>query len=369
MITFVGDTTTPARSPRPENAPTSAFESLVGPADGSLVAIARQQPYTPEQRAERARTAVREWAAEIGYRKASDEDLFANWGWHQAATDLLAVSDSTFDFVVEAKATLYALGRISVGTARGVINCEIAAARRERDEAQAATRPAQDTDAAIAAKVASGQKFDFTEVTPALVAVAERWLAAYQGNFAFLLDVKRSTRGGRLSVGQAKGVLNCLLADIRRNPAPVAAQDAASASTVADLPGGSQVAVSGSREVRDGYYTITLEDGSHVTLRVKTAKSGKYQGVGLLIGSQNTSDYLGIGSLNGTRFSFWRDVDATQHVRTRQALAVLLESDDEARLAAGKAFAQESGCCYVCNRLLTTPESIASGIGPVCREG
>jgi hypothetical protein len=45
---------------------------------------------------------------------------------------------------------------------------------------------------------------------------------------------------------------------------------------------------------------------------------------------------------------------------------VLLGSTDEDRTEAGKAYALASGCCYICNRLLTTPESIADGIGPVC---
>jgi hypothetical protein len=33
---------------------------------------------------------------------------------------------------------------------------------------------------------------------------------------------------------------------------------------------------------------------------------------------------------------------------------------------AGKAYAVESGNCRRCGRRLTTPESIAAGIGPVC---
>lgn len=118
-------------------------------------------------------------------------------------------------------------------------------------------------------------------------------------------------------------------------------------------------------ELKDGYYTVQLADG-HVTLRVeRRGETAKFapgeQIVARLTGPQNTSDYQGVAFAKpGPRFMTWKRFRGD--ARLADALAVLAGDPKAAALG----YARESGRCYLCGRLLTTPESLDSGIGPVC---
>src|SRR5215469_9222659 len=54
------------------------------------------------------------------------------------------------------------------------------------------------------------RKVEVTDVTEELRQAATAWAVAYTGSFDFMLDMRADARGPRgLSVGKAKGVLNC----------------------------------------------------------------------------------------------------------------------------------------------------------------
>jgi hypothetical protein len=117
--------------------------------------------------------------------------------------------------------------------------------------------------------------------------------------------------------------------------------------------------------IKDGYYTVQLADG-HVTLRVeRQSDDAKFapgaQVVARLIGSNNEGDYKGVAFVqpNG-RLSVW--TKHRQDARLGRALQVLAGDPKAAALG----FARASGRCYICGRLLTEPESLDRGIGPVC---
>lgn len=122
-----------------------------------------------------------------------------------------------------------------------------------------------------------------------------------------------------------------------------------------------------------GHATLTLasqKTGARYTFKISQAKdheTGKVKPmwfVALLAGPDNESDYQYMGTLNGefkltgkSRFTdestpvrafqyFWRHVSADQ-----------MAPDLEVR---------HEGSCGCCGRKLTVPESIDSGIGPVC---
>lgn len=114
-----------------------------------------------------------------------------------------------------------------------------------------------------------------------------------------------------------------------------------------------------------GIYTLPTEDG-HVTLRVwrqgedKSFAPGEYL-IEHLVGPDNTDDYQGFAFLKpGGRVVVWKrhrpspGKGEAEYVKA----ARLLAKDPDAWLTAKN--------CRVCNRLLTTPESIEAGIGPVC---
>lgn len=69
-------------------------------------------------------------------------------------------------------------------------------------------------------KIAAGEKFTDADVTPALEFAARDFLDSYGGTFDYVLDMKlRMTKYGfhKLSTGQVRGVLNCMLADRKKN--------------------------------------------------------------------------------------------------------------------------------------------------------
>ena len=114
---------------------------------------------------------------------------------------------------------------------------------------------------------------------------------------------------------------------------------------------------------------ITVENtarGTHRTFRIKTQKEDAKFAPGerilsLLTGPDNTTSYTQIAFVKEDgRIILWRRYQTEQYERL---IRVLLEPDYYQSI--GFAYHYE-GHCRRCNRLLTTPESLRSGIGPVC---
>lgn len=212
----------------------------------------------------------------------------------------------------------------------------------------------------VAVREALGQKFtarDMEEVGAKMLLTAETYAYRYVGTFEFMQNMCDAMRtNGYLTPGQAAGTLNCLYAEAKRKES-AERTPRMEASQPVNLP--------------VGYYTVEFEN-THVTLRV-TEGSGGFEGrkiVSLLVGSDNTSDYLGMGDVMGQHFRMWRRSQShpkAGHVIT--AVSMLMHGTQDQQTEYGKAYARRSGNCYVCGRLLTTPESIERGIGPVCAEG
>lgn len=128
-------------------------------------------------------------------------------------------------------------------------------------------------------------------------------------------------------------------------------------------------------DIPKGFYTLVYPNGEHRTICVKVPRDGFFKDrriVGFLRGSDNTADYTFFGDIDGTgSFRFWSKFATAQSserlARIRKALLVLA-GDPE---AAGKMYALKSGNCFNCGKLLTNPESVMSGLGPICsgREG
>lgn len=122
----------------------------------------------------------------------------------------------------------------------------------------------------------------------------------------------------------------------------------------------------------EGYFTVQFGeryDGeeTHRTFRVKDASSqSKLAGkriISLLTGPDNTGDYMGVGFVTDQGVSVWKRFSAEGVMK--DAIDILLGDVETAQMG----YAMQSGNCYVCGRLLTEPESIKLGIGPVCRGG
>lgn len=140
-------------------------------------------------------------------------------------------------------------------------------------------------------------------------------------------------------------------------------------------------------------WTFTLrneEEGSHITLRTSRAKGHLYsQGVVVEVmnGSENSSDFalLGVAERAFGGFTFtpkydldwrdrfvprkvWRDSRVADRHTPRQVEKGVKTMLWLARqVETGRFTIHPSGNCAHCGRKLTEPESIESGLGPICR--
>lgn len=114
---------------------------------------------------------------------------------------------------------------------------------------------------------------------------------------------------------------------------------------------------------------VSHRTGEHRTFRIKTQdKDARFAPgeriVSLLIGPDNVSSYKGFGFvMPDGRIAVWKKDRGTKYEELARFLEKLGEHE-----AAGRVDVHWSVLCRRCNRELTTPESIESGIGPVCAE-
>lgn len=208
-----------------------------------------------------------------------------------------------------------------------------------------------------------GRKFTPDDVAgnDELYRAACKYARDYDDDFDFMLDMRDAlAEWGKLTPGQAKGVLNCMLAELRRR----ARQEDIAAKVEQHKAKGEPV----ERVVPNGTYTVDgLPDGARVTLRLfddfrKDVPEGT-QAAAFLFGADNESDYLPFAFVQSKEISVWkRYKDGYQNQQA--ALAVLLGSADP--LKYGEAYALASGRCFRCARTLTVPTSLHRGLGPEC---
>ena len=198
------------------------------------------------------------------------------------------------------------------------------------------------------------RKFDVADVTDPWMETAEAYLEEYTGDFTYLVDVQQAyRRRGFLSPAQAKGVLNCLRAQVlREHEQQEPAQPAPSFQRVAN-----------------GIYTVVLQDGSHVTLRLSDPRFGDFaegtQVLAYLSGCNNETSFTSFAFVTDAEITVWKKFRG-QLARQLHAAEFLHHMERADVLQAGFAYAMASGRCFRCNRTLTVPASIHQGLGPEC---
>jgi hypothetical protein len=192
---------------------------------------------------------------------------------------------------------------------------------------------------------------------------ATEYARTYTGTNDFMVDMRGRVAGG-LTIPQMRGILNCMRAEAIRivNSRTVA-------TPAKPVQNRQPAAVAGLNEVLDGFYTVKFEDGSHVTIRInrispKQSRDGKaHRYASYLCGPINTLDYRRFAAVNTNTFRVFSNGVFNKQVA---ALEVLMGATVEGQTAFGKAYAKAATRCYRCGKLLTEPESIESGIGPIC---
>lgn len=117
----------------------------------------------------------------------------------------------------------------------------------------------------------------------------------------------------------------------------------------------------------NGTFTVTsTATGEHRTFKVRTQKDDakfapKSRIVSLMTGPCNQSDYTGFAFVNNGKIHVWGSKQGGKF----DAYANMLANLDR-HVQTGKVTVEASICCRRCSRPLTTPESLASGIGPIC---
>ena len=136
--------------------------------------------------------------------------------------------------------------------------------------------------------------------------------------------------------------------------------------TAAPAPG-QPVLITATVPLAEATHTVIFEDDDYQTIKIERQPKGDRFMPGKLIirylsGPDNTNDYTGYGDVSedGKTVKIWRK--HTDNAELIEATKVLVGDPKAAALA----YAKASGNCYKCDRTLTTPESLAAGIGPVC---
>ena len=183
-----------------------------------------------------------------------------------------------------------------------------------------------------------GRKATMNDMTPELVSAATNWAKEWSGTFSFMVDMNRSANRGGLSVGQAKGVLNCWRADIGRRPKAASTDPAVGVLNLDSIPSGMYAVPGGSR------------------LKVKINRPGsrsKWEGW----------TFVSDGAEYGRRTSYGRQPEGGSYEGKIVDELRLIAADPK---AAAAEFGLLTGQCGLCGRNLEDEESVARGIGPVC---
>lgn len=124
--------------------------------------------------------------------------------------------------------------------------------------------------------------------------------------------------------------------------------------------------------ILNGTFTIHSPAGGHRTFQIKTAKAGKLKGsriLALLTGPNNSDDYTGFGFVTDQGISLWsRFRNTGDWAKYAEMLWSLATEGESSRYYALGYRLLASSLCLRCNRKLTTPESLARGIGPECAQ-
>jgi hypothetical protein len=179
----------------------------------------------------------------------------------------------------------------------------------------------------------TGRKFTDADLTADLVFLATEYASKYEGNFDFMLDMRATagTRQGGLSWGQARGVLNCIRADVLRGKVK-----STSTATV----------------TQDGMYRDP-DTGDIFKVQVAVHGSGNLYAKRLV-----ELDEPKVMKTKTVSHEFVYEPGLLRRIKPEWRMT----------LEEAKAWGALYGTCCVCGATLTKEASIAAGIGPVCSE-
>lgn len=127
-----------------------------------------------------------------------------------------------------------------------------------------------------------------------------------------------------------------------------------------------EVKLNGTAPLLPGTYTVEFEDHSYKTIKINLQEEDStflpgHLTLGFLSGTDNESSYTGFGHITPQgAFKLWKK--HSERTELVEAVRVLVGDPK----AASQAFGRKAKRCGLCNRKLSTPESLDMGIGPDC---
>jgi hypothetical protein len=244
-------------------------------------------------------------------------------------------ADAPADLLDSVPCPVCVLGLASFGADLTGITTDAEVRNVRPDEPSGEPGPGVTPDAALAAAwafvdtvlIPADRKADIADVTRVLAQGAWVFVQRYEGDFAFVLDLRN--RGRKLSDGQVKGVLNVMRAERFRSRKP--------AVQPTDQP-----------TVPEGHYAVVPDAGANdlAFYRVDRPETGKWAG------------RVFVKAIIGGR--------PAQPVRGESAGRVLAQIVEQGVEHSAQRYGTALGRCYRCNKTLTDDESRARGIGPEC---
>lgn len=114
-------------------------------------------------------------------------------------------------------------------------------------------------------------------------------------------------------------------------------------------------------------FTIANPKGERYTYKIKYSKKIKQYFAYILTGSNNESDYTYIGMLFDNHIVPTKKSKYSVLSLPIKVINYAIDiANGDKQLLSGY-FLEHNGHCGRCGRKLTTPESIKSGLGPICR--
>jgi ABC-type Zn uptake system ZnuABC Zn-binding protein ZnuA len=126
----------------------------------------------------------------------------------------------------------------------------------------------------------------------------------------------------------------------------------------------SLILFNGSRTIRN------RGTGEHRTFKVRTVLKGNLEGkriIALLTGPDNTSHYKGFGFVTDNGIQLWHKYSNDKLWKAYAYMITKIVIEKDSGWTNRYEHMLEGHCCR-CNRLLTHPGSIETGIGPECRK-
>lgn len=112
-------------------------------------------------------------------------------------------------------------------------------------------------------------------------------------------------------------------------------------------------------------FTIeNIQNGKRCTYKV--AKKGERLFVSALVGPSNTQNYIYIGMAKNKTFTRTKSSNFTEESQQFRGFSWLYQKITKKEELPAIIKFHHAGYCGKCGRLLTTPESVESGYGPVC---